>query len=92
MIVKKDNYYECTGDDGIDFYSLLEELDSFVHKLIELGGFDTEGINCVNPDDYQPPYFYIGMDDIVFHAPVGTWKEYRELCNKYAAQAVAELT
>ena len=95
MIVKNKTHpweqdsWEYTGEDVQDMYELLEGLDSFVCKLIELKNSAIE----LNPDNYQPPYFYIGSgDELVFHCGVGSWKEFRDLCNEYYVSALEELT
>ena len=95
MIVKKqtESYeqdkWEYTCGDAQDMYNLLEGLDSFVCKLIELKNSAIE----LNPDNYQPSYFYIGSgDDMIFICGVGSWKEFRDLCDEHYLAALEELT
>ena len=95
MIVKtkteswEQDKWEYTGEHAQDMYNLLESLDSFVCKLIELKNSAIE----LNPDNYQPPYFYIGSgDEFTFICGVATWLEFNELCNEYYVAALEELT
>ncbi len=95
MIVKKEtesyeqDKWEFTGVDAVDMYELLISLDSFVCKLIELNY--GEAIE-INPDNYQPPYFYIGSgEDMIFVCGVGSWKEFRVLCDEYYVAALEAL-